>query len=521
MSVNQKRASRRVLATVLFTDIVDSTRLASELGDERWKELLARHHDLVRRCLKRHGGRELDTAGDGFFASFKEPAEAVRCACDISASVQELGIEVRAGVHLGECEVMGRKLAGISVVIGSRIMSLGGAGDVLLSAGTRDVITGAGFTFEDRGTNVLKGVDGTWPVFSVTTVDGQPRPLPLPPGEAEVRRDTVGAPRHRRRAGLLGIAALVLVAAVLAILALESLGRHGITAIPADAIGRIDAVSGHIVATLPAGSNPTAIVVTSTAVWVADTDAQMVEQIDPATGATNSFGLSGKPTALTVDEQGDVWVLSGFTGGFAQISRRDGRWKVVEQWQLPDTSGYSDLTVAGGSVWVSDEMRGRLVQVDVLTSATRSLPLPAGAEPTGVTSSEGTVWAVAGTSLYRVIASEEAVQKIADLQWVADDLVAGDGYLWMLHTRADTITEVSAHDPSTISTIEVGNQPQALAYGQGALWVANYLDGTITRITPTAGAPQSFPLGGRPWGVGAGGAGVWVSVPGTISSSAP
>ena len=156
----RRRSGPRALAAVLFTDIVDSSAVASRVGDARWKELIARHHAIVRRELKRFGGRELDTAGDGFFASFSEPAAAIRCACAASESVRELGIEIRTGVHFGECEQVGEKLGGIAVVVGARVMSLGGAGDVLVSASTSDLVAGAGFGFQDRGTHSLKGVDG-------------------------------------------------------------------------------------------------------------------------------------------------------------------------------------------------------------------------------------------------------------------------------------------------------------------------------------------------------------------------
>jgi class 3 adenylate cyclase len=127
-------APERRLATVLFTDIVGSTELAARLGDRGWRELIARHHAVVRGQLKRFGGRELDTAGDGFFAMFERPAPAVQCACAIVDGLQALGISIRAGIHMGECEVMGGKVGGIAVITGARVMGSGGPGDVLVSA---------------------------------------------------------------------------------------------------------------------------------------------------------------------------------------------------------------------------------------------------------------------------------------------------------------------------------------------------------------------------------------------------
>jgi pimeloyl-ACP methyl ester carboxylesterase len=156
----------RVLATVLFTDIVGSTEKASEIGDRRWRELLERHHGLVRRELARYHGRELDTAGDGFFATFDGPARAIRAAQAIAGGVRQLGIDIRSGVHTGECELHEGKIAGIAVSAGARVASAAGAGEVLVSQTVKDLVAGSGISFEDRGEHELKGV-GAWRLYSV------------------------------------------------------------------------------------------------------------------------------------------------------------------------------------------------------------------------------------------------------------------------------------------------------------------------------------------------------------------
>src|SRR6187200_2499657 len=138
----------RYLTTVLMTDIVGSTEHAAEMGDSDWRELIVQHHTIVRASLKRHGGREIDTAGDGFFATFDAPAAAVRCALEIARDVRALGIEVRAGLHTGEVEQAGPKVAGITVPIAARIMAAGAAGEVLVSATVRDLSAGSGVEFE-------------------------------------------------------------------------------------------------------------------------------------------------------------------------------------------------------------------------------------------------------------------------------------------------------------------------------------------------------------------------------------
>ncbi|MBI2237620.1 MAG: adenylate/guanylate cyclase domain-containing protein [Actinobacteria bacterium] len=169
--------SDRVLATVLFTDIVGSTAKLAELGDRRWRELLQHHHALVRRQLVRFSGREIqlvrfsgreiDTAGDGFFASFDGPARAIRCACEITEAVRELGLDVRAGLHTGECELVEGKVGGIAVHIGARVAAEAAPGEVLVSSTVKDLVAGSGIRFSERGAVELKGVPGEWRLYSV------------------------------------------------------------------------------------------------------------------------------------------------------------------------------------------------------------------------------------------------------------------------------------------------------------------------------------------------------------------
>jgi class 3 adenylate cyclase len=159
----------RVLATVLFTDIVDSTRRAAEIGDRDWHALLDAHDAVVRSQLARFRGREVSTSGDSFLAMFDGPQRAIRCAMAIRDAVQALGIEVRAGLHTGECEVRGDDIGGIAVHIGARVSALAGANDVLVSGTLRDLVIGSGLEFEERGAHELKGVPGEWHLFAVAS----------------------------------------------------------------------------------------------------------------------------------------------------------------------------------------------------------------------------------------------------------------------------------------------------------------------------------------------------------------
>jgi class 3 adenylate cyclase len=152
---------------VLFTDIVGSTERAAQLGDRAWRELIARHHAAVRSELSRFRGEEIDTAGDGVFASFDGPARAIACACSVRRTLGDLGLDIRAGVHTGECELDGGKPRGIAVHIGARVAAEARAGEVLVSSTVKDLVAGSGLEFEDRGAHELKGVPGEWRLYAV------------------------------------------------------------------------------------------------------------------------------------------------------------------------------------------------------------------------------------------------------------------------------------------------------------------------------------------------------------------
>jgi len=182
-----------VLATVMFTDIVGSTEHAAALGDSAWRDMLVRHHAVVRRELGRFRGQERDTAGDGFFATFDGPARAIRCGQAILAGIEPLGLEVRIGIHIGECEVHEDKLAGLAVVVGARIAATASAGEILVSGTVRDLVTGSGLQFADRGDTVLKGVPGTWPLHAIAGA------AEYPPAEADGHPSRGGRARSKTR----------------------------------------------------------------------------------------------------------------------------------------------------------------------------------------------------------------------------------------------------------------------------------------------------------------------------------
>jgi class 3 adenylate cyclase len=161
------RKGRRALATVLFADVVSSTQQAARLGDRRWRDLLAAYHEVAHGNLDRFGGRRISTAGDGFLATFEMPADAVLCARAMTEAVRTIDIDIRAGVHTGEIEIVGDDVAGIGVHIAARVMSAAAPGEVLVSRTVVDLVTGSGISFEDKGEHELKGVPGRWALYAV------------------------------------------------------------------------------------------------------------------------------------------------------------------------------------------------------------------------------------------------------------------------------------------------------------------------------------------------------------------
>lgn len=162
-------APDRVLTTIVFTDIVDSTRHAARVGDSAWRALLKRHDDIARSQLEHFGGREVKHTGDGFLAAFDSPTKAIQCATAICRAMPSIGVQVRAGVHAGECEVIGDDLGGIAVHIGARIGAVAGSNEVLASQTVKDAVTGSGISFDDRGVHDLKGVPGQWRLYVVAS----------------------------------------------------------------------------------------------------------------------------------------------------------------------------------------------------------------------------------------------------------------------------------------------------------------------------------------------------------------
>ena len=269
------RQSDTAFAIVLFTDMVGSTAIASELGDRRWRVLQAKHHSVIRSELRKHGGREIDTAGDGFFAAFSEGEAAIRCACAIRDAVMDIGLQVRCGLNVGQVEMNDGKPTGAAVVAAARIMSSAGDGEVLVSNLLRELIPGSTIEFADAGLHELKGLDGSWHLFRVVAVDGPPLAATPPVEELAARRTSTADSRmadassvSRTKKLLAGAAAFLVLAAGIAFFRPATTPARPRSA--PNSIGVLDLEIGEVTETIPLEGRPGSV--------AASADARMGDQ---------------------------------------------------------------------------------------------------------------------------------------------------------------------------------------------------------------------------------------------------
>ena len=440
------RGPARFLTTVLFTDIVGSTEHAAELGDRAWRELIQLHHAIVRSALRRHGGREVDTAGDGFFAVFDAPAAAVDCALEVADAVRELGIEVRAGLHVGEVEEHGSKVGGIAVHIGARIMSAGGASDVMVSSTVRDLTAGAGLSFEDRGVRELKGVPGQWSLYAVARsagATGAPEAAERASRRSAAVRRAQARPVWQRRPRLVaGVSVmLALLLAVGGLIMWSPWRPPALAAVAENSIGVIDIDRAEVVGAVRVGARPGGIAVGGGFVWVTNSGSDTISQIDLATRAVvNTIDVGRQPAGIAFAE-GSIWVANSGDGTVSRINVTAGR--VVDS--IAVGNGPTAITAGAGGIWVANATDSTVVRLDP-RSGERGSPIGVAAGPRALAIDDSGVW----------VASQDggAVTRI-------DPLVGG-----------------VVADP-----VPLASRPSALAVGAGSVWVAG-ADGTVARVDP-------------------------------------
>jgi class 3 adenylate cyclase len=489
-----RSGARRRLMTVLFLDIVGSTALAHDLGDARWRVVLTNFRSSVRHELKRHGGREQGTEGDSFFATFAEPVQALRAAAVIAAAVQDVGLDVRSGVHTGEVEELDGTLGGIAVHIGARVTSLAGPAEVMVTSTVKELVAGSGAVFDDAGEHELKGVEGLWHTHLLRSIDVVVPP-PLTPEVAAERIASLPAPPRRRRTYLVVAAAILIAAAVL----------------------------GGILATR---SSPT------------PTGKITLLQLDPHTGQilrTIRDGTLGCPCGANLFAvDGTLWERSGRNGNL--IAVRDmttGQTQRVTKAPV----GSIDGAVGYGSIWLLryflrsgaatpiydvqrlDELSGRLIATIRLTELINS---GSGANETGtIAVGNAAVWALqADGTLDRIDpVTNKLTSRFQTNAAETQILLPTGGYEWICECRYHQVLRYDAHT-RTGTTFHFSEQPWHLVETNTGhlptLWLMDEQGATLTEIDAKTGKPkQPLGLNGTPTEAVQFGNSIWVAA-GTV-----
>jgi class 3 adenylate cyclase len=499
----------RKVQTVLFTDIVGSTALAAELGDRGWRALLQRHHALVRRQLRRYGGREVDTAGDGFLATFDEPTKGIRCALAIAEAVQAIGLEVRAGLHSGEVEVTDGKIGGIAVHTAARIVAQSEPGEVLVSGTLRELTAGSGARFQDRGRRRLKGVAGTWRVFAVTEMDGA-SPAARTDAEIAAERRRLAAEPPRRTGRTITLVATVVAVGAIAIFMLLLSADEEPTRRPGGFLVRIDPSNSdtEMRTPLPVG-------------WLNESDVAAGEGglwLIHHSGGSNTLlhtvpGSGSPPTRIPLPEstgtrqvivgERSVWVLSQGPAEYTTLASQvnPATQQLVRTTEVGGTGIRWDpagIAAGEGGVWVAT-VPGKIARLDPLrgTIVAQREAVPSAS---GLAAGEGAVWVIDSLSDSLVKLDPRNLDVISNVQLPgsADAVVAGEDAVWVLDVDSGTVVAVNPRSDALDDPVRVGDRPVDLAVGLGSVWVASAEEGAVSKINPVTREVEAIPVGGRP-----------------------
>ncbi len=456
------------MATVLFIDIVDSTRVAALVGDRQWRELLSRFRQVVRKQLKKHGGREEDTAGDGFFATFDRPADALTAAASVATEVQALGLNVRAAAHTGELERIDRRSGGIAAHIGARVLAAAGPGELLVTATVRDLVVGGGMTFEPAGDTELKGVPGVWSLHRVVAVDGRTLAPPINRDEAARRVSEVSAATGRRVGwAFVMVAVLVLLAGV---------AFAGVVLFPSQptALVRLDPGSREVLQTVH-DEHVSLDAVAS--IWAADgnlwqTDLQSVTRRDLGTGGyVTSFELPD-PSLNVITAFGSVWVAHGLPG--TVIDRLDpisGRRLAridpgADVWDVAAGDDAVWVLLQGAEIVEIDPISGGIVDRDATDTAT---------EPVYLRYTNGQLL-LCECPVGRIATFDPTQDAVVDVvEYPQRGFGAVDpetGVIWVQDREASTLTPYLPDSDLIGRSIGLDGPLGEYAFGFGALWVA-------------------------------------------------
>ncbi len=477
----------RVLASVLFTDIVGSTERAAQIGDRRWQELVARHHRVVRAQLKRFRGREIDTAGDGFFATFDSPAQAIGCALGIMDALRPLNIDIRAGVHFGELELSGsdRKVGGIAVHTGARVAAMAGAGEILVTATVRELVAGSDFEFEDRATVSLKGVPGDWHLFAVVRPEAAET---IETAAESVQPATAARARLSRLWAVIGLAAVIGLVAVGAAILLPPLlagpVRPGV-----NTVGYIPPTANAFALAVPVGAHPNGLAIGDGAVWVTNFSDQTLSRIDLASRkVTAAPSIGGQPTGVTLGA-GAVWITTrfGLTSGENGSVVRFSTGQVTREPFIPVGNGVEAIAFGADAVWVADELREVVLEIDPATNVVLR-EVPVGRSPGAIAVGAGSIWvtSVLDRTVWRIDPITYTVQ--AQIAVAAPtSLAVTEDVAWVTSETTDTVTRIDTATNGATLYEGKGDGPRSVAVAGDSVWVALGAAGQVIRIDAASG----------------------------------
>ena len=511
--------------TFLFTDIEGSTRLVKQLRD-RYVDALNDHQKLLRAAFAAHRGHEVDTQGDSFFIAFAHARDAVLAAVEGQLALLNhewpdgTELRVRMGIHTGRAVASDGRYTGLAVHRAARIGAAAHGGQVLVSQATQTLLEDEEeelrVFLRDLGEQRLKDLDRPVHLYQVA---GAELPDDFPPiraaADAPPAAEAALASPVWRRPVVVIAAALALLALAVAIgyVATRSEGR-GLDGVQPNHVGLIDPATNQIVAEIPTGIRPGSIAAGAGSVWVANLDDRNLTRINPKQRTVaGTVSLENRtPTGLAVDDLG-VWVAHGLLGQLSKVDPQFGRvTKTLDVAAPTPLSPRGAVATGAGAVWAvfGDSTLARVAPAEAVVTASTV----AGAEPTALTTHGRSIWVVNGlgatVSRYSPETFDAGPTGEASVGRHAEAIAWGEGAVWVANAGDDTITRI---DPdSATRTIAVGDEPVALAVGDGAIWVANRGDRTVTRIDPSSGdIVQTIEIGNAPAGIAVTADGVWVT----------
>lgn len=503
--MDRRGRTRRLFRTVLFTDVVGSTEMAAELGDRRWRQTLARHHAVMRRQLRAHHGTEIDTAGDGFFATFENPSDAVRCAAEAVASVHALGLRIRAAVHTGEVEAAGEKVGGIAVHIGARLLALAGPEEVVVSGTVRDLVAGSGFDFEDRGSHTLKGVPGDWPVYALVL-----RSLSEEDTATAAEAESGGGARRRRRLMVAaGLSTAMLIAVTVVVVAVLLRPTAATVTRGPDTVAAYRTADGELAAGIRVGRAPDALLADGGILWIANLGGGTLARIDPRNGTADTYGQVGQRPSAIARTGRSVWVADRFEDSISILDAEDGQ--LTARFELHASAFEAGVDV----MWVADDLADVVRRVDVRTNrvtAVIDLPRPSG--PSDLVTADAVLW-VAASRAGAVLRLDPTAMTVVGAPVAVEGvrkLAAAAGSIWAVSPQADRLTRIEAASGRVMARVDVCDAPVTVVANADGAWVACATERALWQVSPAGEVLRTIALDGVPTDIALDGDRVWLTL---------